>query len=58
MSARHQLRGLVVCVKYPKAMGAIPGYGKLGSTSTPEPEPVAVSDSVNKETNVTLIFNL
>lgn len=48
MSERHQLRGLVVCDRYPKAMGAIPGYGRLGSTSTPEPDPDADSDSENK----------
>lgn len=39
MSARHQLRGLVVCERYRSATGAIPGYGKLGSTSAPDPEP-------------------
>lgn len=41
MSARHQLLGRVVCDKYPSASGAIPGYGRFGSTSTPDPDSVS-----------------
>lgn len=44
MSAKHQLRGLVVWERYRNATGAIPGYGKLGSTSTPDPEPDSESE--------------
>lgn len=45
MRARHQFLGLVVCERYLIDIGAIPGYGIFGSTSTealPLPELLAV----------------
>lgn len=49
MRAKHQFLGLVVCERYRKAMGAIPGYGRFGSTSIPDPDPDSDSE---KETEL------